>query len=181
MESGPFLETKLSNSTPVTVNNNVNTLNVPVSSICSDVTVGLLTSYEQNLFTSDIFTNTCSIENCVNNVSCSAFSNDTDNYCSESDSTKAESEFTLSDDESTFPTESENRDNDINLQFKGFKEGLSLYYTNADNLLFKLDELKVRIQLVSPDILIITEIYPKTEKSSDITDEEILIDNYTLY
>ena len=117
----------------------------------------------------------------MNNVSCSAFSNDTDNYCSESDSTKAESEFTLSDDESTFPTESENRDNDINLQFKGFKEGLSLYYINADNLLFKLDELKVRIQLVSADVLIITEIYPKTEKSSDITDEEILIDNYTLY
>ena len=54
MESGPFLETKLSNSTPVTVNNNVNTFNVPVSSICSDVTVGLLTSYEQNLFSSDI-------------------------------------------------------------------------------------------------------------------------------
>ena len=117
----------------------------------------------------------------MNNDSCSAFSNDTDSYCSESDSTKAESEFTLSDDESTFSTESENRDNDINLQFKGFKEGLSLYYTNADNLLFKLDKLKVRIQLVSPDILIITEIYPKTEKSSDIKDEEILIDNYTLY
>ena len=37
------------------------------------------------------------------------------------------------------------------MQFKGTKEGLSLYYTNADNLLFKLDELKVRIQLVSPD------------------------------
>ena len=67
------------------------------------------------------------------------------------------------------------------MQFKGTKEGLSLYYTNADNLLFKLDELKVRIQLVSPDILIITEIYPKTEKSTDLTEEEFQMDNYTLY
>ena len=67
------------------------------------------------------------------------------------------------------------------MQFKGTKEGLSLYYTNADNLLFTLDELKVRIQLMSPDILIITEIYPKTEKSTDLTEEEFQIDNYTLY
>ena len=34
---------------------------------------------------------------------------------------------------------------------------------------------------MSPDILIITEIYPKTEKSTDLTEEEFQIDNYTLY
>ena len=48
-------------------------------------------------------------------------------------------------------------------------------------MLFKLDELKVRIQLVSPDILIITEIYPKMGKSTDITEEELHIDNYNLF
>ena len=57
---------------------------------------------------------------------------------------------------------------DTNFWFNRLKDGLSLYYTNADNLLFKLDELKVRIQLVSPDILTITEIYPKMGKSTDI-------------
>ena len=44
-----------------------------------------------------------------------------------------------------------------------------------------MDELKVRIQLISPDILIITEVYPKTGKSSDVTDAELYIDNYTCY
>lgn len=39
-------------------------------------------------------------------------------------------------------------------------EGQSIY-TNADNLLNKLDEVKTRVQLVT-DILVITEIYHKT-------------------
>ena len=91
-----------------------------------------------------------------------------------------ENESMGSEEESTLSYDSVN-ENDINLQFKGSREGLSLYYTNADNLLFKLDELKVRIELISPDILIITEIYPKTEKSTNITAEELQIENYTLY
>ena len=69
----------------------------------------------------------------------------------------------------------------INIQFKEYREGLSIYYTNADSVLNKLDELKVRIQIISPDILIITEIFPKTGKACDIAVEELHIDNYTLY
>ena len=45
-----------------------------------------------------------------------------------------DSNSTQSDDENTFSTASIN-ENDINMQFKGTKEGLSLYYTNADNLI----------------------------------------------
>ena len=131
---------------------------------------------------SDFFTNTCTSGSDTNfkDSSGSSPTNDSDNYRSTSDSTDLDSNSTQSDDENTFSTASIN-ENDINMQFKGTKEGLSFYYTNADNLLFKLDELKVRIQLVSPDILIITEIYPKTEKSTDLTEEEFQIDNYTLY
>ena len=104
---------------------------------------------------------------------------------SESDSIKeyvlTESNRSESEYDTTTSPEFDSTDNDINLQFRGVKEGLSIYYTNADSLLFKMDKLKVRIQLISPDILIITEVYPKTGKSSDVTDAELYIDNYTCY
>lgn len=60
-------------------------------------------------------------------------------------------------------------------------EELSVFYTNADNLVNKLDELKVRIQLRSFDVLVITEVYPKTGSSKDISDSELNIDGYRLY
>ena len=178
MSGRPFMRSRQ----PEAVKNNVNMLKVPVSSKRSNVAVDFLTSYEQKLFLSYFFTNTCTSGSDTNfkDSSGSSPTNDSDIYRSTSDSTDLDSNSTQSDDENTFSTASIN-ENDINMQFKGTKEGLSLYYTNADNLLFKLDELKVRIQLVSPDILIITEIYPKTEKSTDLTEEEFQIDNYTFY
>ena len=60
-------------------------------------------------------------------------------------------------------------------------DGLSIFYTNADNLLNKHDELKVRIQLRPFDVLVITEMYPKTGSSNDISDTELHIDGYCLY
>ena len=87
---------------------------------------------------SDFFTNTCTSGSDTNfkDSSGSSPTNDSDNYRSTSDSTDLDSNSTQSDDENTFSTASIN-ENDINMQFKGTKEGLSLYYTNADNLLFK--------------------------------------------
>ena len=125
----PFLR----NSRSETFNKHVNTLNVPVSLKRSDVAVDFLTSYEQTLFLSDVISNDCGIDN-VND----------ENGQDESDLTEisdTENESMGSEEESTLSNYSVN-ENDINLQFKGSKEGLSLYYTNADNLLFKLDELK---------------------------------------
>ena len=61
------------------------------------------------------------------------------------------------------------------------KEGLSIYYTNADNLLNKFDELLTRVQLDSPDILIITEVFPKTGKATDISPVELKIKGYAQY
>lgn len=93
-------------------------------------------------------------------------------------------DFLSSDDESTALISSNlniENDTDTGLHFKECSEGLSVYYTNADNLLSKLDELKVRIQIITPDILIITEIYPKVGKFSDVAVVELHIDNYNLY
>ena len=171
-----------------TLKTDVNTLVVPVSSLNSDVSVNILTSYEKNLFLSDklfmnrsdtdtsiidyclsnyeqsLFmsdniVNSCIIESCIEDVQ-TLFDISDDNDSSESDSTfMSDSDSDLSQgNDDTFSVEEMNG-SDTNFQFNKLKDGLSLYYTNADNLLFKLDELKVRIQLVSPDILIITEIY----------------------
>ncbi len=49
------------------------------------------------------------------------------------------------------------------------REGLSIYYTNADNLLGKIDELSVRVQADMPDIMVITEVDPKTVNSTEIS------------
>ena len=37
------------------------------------------------------------------------------------------------------------------------REGLSVLYTNADNLINKLDELRLRLSITNPDIVIITD------------------------
>ena len=56
-----------------------------------------------------------------------------------------------------------------------------MFYTNADNLLNKIDEPKVRIQLKSFDVLVISEVYPKTGKSNDIHLTELHTDGYNIY
>lgn len=54
-------------------------------------------------------------------------------------------------------------------------------YTNADNLINKLDELKARIVKINPDICIITEVYPKTGDSTDIFPSELCINGYDCF
>ena len=61
------------------------------------------------------------------------------------------------------------------------RDGLTVFYTNADNLLNKIDELKVRLQLKTFDALVVTEVYPKTGKSDDIQLSELHIDGYNIY
>lgn len=58
---------------------------------------------------------------------------------------------------------------------------LTLYYTNADNCLNKIDELMIAIQSMKPHILIITEVFPKTVDSSKILPAELNIEGYTFY
>ena len=56
-----------------------------------------------------------------------------------------------------------------------------MFYTNADNLLNKIDELKVRLQLKPFDVLVVTEVYPKTGKSDEIQLSELHIEGYNIY
>ena len=58
---------------------------------------------------------------------------------------------------------------------------LKVFYTNADNLMNKLDELKVRTYDTNYDIIIITEVYPKFGDSRDIQNVELQIKGYNLY
>ena len=58
---------------------------------------------------------------------------------------------------------------------------LKIFYTNADNLMNKLDELKVRSYDKNYDIIIITEVYPKFGDSRETQNIELQINGYNLY
>lgn len=58
---------------------------------------------------------------------------------------------------------------------------LTVYYTNADNVLNKRDELCTVVNSKNPDVIhvIITEIYPKNVSSTNSLPVEFAIDGYT--
>jgi len=85
---------------------------------------------------------------------------ETETFISESDSNLSE-ETNVSSLSSDSDTESE--------QNYTRENGLNIYYTNADNLINKKDELDILIQERNPDMIVITEVYPKTSKSTDYT------------
>ena len=57
---------------------------------------------------------------------------------------------------------------------------LTCWYTNADSLINKLDELKSRILLRHPDIICVSEVFPK-HCSYDVTVAEFCIDGYDCF
>ena len=59
-------------------------------------------------------------------------------------------------------------------------KSLKCWSTNADSLFNKLDELKTRIYLFSPDIIAITEIYPK-HSQYELTAMELSIHGYDIF
>lgn len=58
---------------------------------------------------------------------------------------------------------------------------LKFYYTNADCLLNKLNELSVIIQLHNPDIIAVTEVFPKSVLPTNIHGNEYKIQGYQCY
>ena len=60
-------------------------------------------------------------------------------------------------------------------------EGLTVLYTNADNLMNKMYELRARVVVTNPDIIIITEVYPKTCDSTEILPVELNIIGYICF
>ena len=58
---------------------------------------------------------------------------------------------------------------------------LTIYYTNADNLLNKRNELQLIITSKQPDVLVITEIFPKNILSTKISHVELNLEGYYFY
>ena len=58
-----------------------------------------------------------------------------------------------------------------------FSQRLICWYTNADSLIDKLNKLKTRIKLYTPDIVCISEVFPK-HCLYDITEVELQISGY---
>ena len=57
---------------------------------------------------------------------------------------------------------------------------LTCWYTNADSLINKLDELQSRISLRHPDIICVTEVFPK-HCSCDVTAAELCLGGYDCF
>ena len=57
---------------------------------------------------------------------------------------------------------------------------LKCWYTNADSLINKIDELKGRIKVFSPDIICVTEVFPKNCVYG-ISMSEIYIEGYDCF
>ena len=58
--------------------------------------------------------------------------------------------------------------------------GLKYLYTNADQLLNKIEDLKMTIANDEPDVIMITEVIPKAQKNS-IFDVQLKIDGYEVH
>ena len=55
-----------------------------------------------------------------------------------------------------------------------------VFYSNVDSLLNKRDELLARVSTEKPDIIALTEIFPKNVQSS-IDDSEFYISGYNMF
>lgn len=98
------------------------------------------------------------------------------------DKSESDSDFQCSTSESTLLYSDQDTTNNSSCYSSNIDEsGLSIYYTNADNLINKIDELRIRAYSKSFDILIITEVYPKNINSSSICVSELNILGYKCY
>ena len=57
---------------------------------------------------------------------------------------------------------------------------ISIYYTNCDSVLNKREELTLEINHFNPDIIVLTEIFPKSIISTEILRQELNIEGYNL-
>jgi hypothetical protein len=58
---------------------------------------------------------------------------------------------------------------------------LSCFYSNVDSLFNKRNELLARIATAPPDIIALTEIYPKCFNLANCSESELYIDNYDMF
>ena len=67
--------------------------------------------------------------------------------------------------------------NDIQLE----GDSLKLWYSNADSYLNKRKEMLVEVELQNPDSIVISGLFPKTVKATDINLVEFSIDGFSLF
>ena len=67
------------------------------------------------------------------------------------------------------------------MQIDSVIDKLTIYYTNADNLLNKRNELQLIVASKQPDVLVITEIFPKNIESTKISQAELNLEGYYFY
>ena len=58
------------------------------------------------------------------------------------------------------------------------KSCLNIYYANVDSVLNKREELQVIVDNKDPDMIVLTEVYPKNVKPDDISQAELEINGY---
>ena len=81
----------------------------------------------------------------------------------------------------TSNNDSSHTENQSSLQYVWSENESSIFYTNADSLLNKRDELALLISTNKYDIVVVTEVLPKNRTSSDISDVEFHISGYNMY
>ena len=95
------------------------------------------------------------------------------------DSSELNSSSSVSDTSVSFPLNAENGDQfTLNAEDSDLLNNLKFYYTNADCLLNKIDELEILIQVIKPDIIIVTEVFPKNLKVSNIDSNEYKVKGF---
>lgn len=155
----------------------VNTLN------CSNFFVrrrSCLPSCNQTQLTHDTYVENPTIDTDVENSDSSVYledDSDTEIYDSDTEI------YSLSLTELYASSDEEQTDNDTEFEDSfdnAHDDMLHIYYTNADNLLNKRQELEVEIEVCDPDIIVITEVFPKTCSATDILDKELQLDGYQL-
>lgn len=102
-----------------------------------------------------------------------SFSSSEENVSNSSNLSDSESNY-LSENGSDTSSGYSVTDNDLNGLIRFF-------YTNADNLMNKLDELRVRASDSNFDVMVITEVYPKFGDSREILPAELQIKGYSQY
>lgn len=103
------------------------------------------------------------------------YANSDDDFSDDDTCIYASSDEDITDNSSNFSTDefdniTRNRD-----------DALKFYYTNADCLLNKIDELEVVIQQKQPDIVVVTEVYPKNRAAADIDSNEYKLNGYQCF
>lgn len=72
-------------------------------------------------------------------------------------------------------------DNDSSSESVDFSDDLHVYYTNADNLLNKFDEFEMFISLNNVDVAVVTEVFPKNLKATNIDCCEYSMKGFTCF